>query len=207
MARAWVIGEDLVAYKKRLVVGITGASGSIYAQRFLSAIKGLYDEIYLILSKSSHVVIEHELGSTVSRFIQQLQKENPAICLCDPNDLSAPPSSGSFRNSGMVIIPCTMGTLGRIASGVSSDLISRSADVCLKERRPLILVVREAPLNLIHLRNMETITEAGGTIFPASPAFYNNPKSMDDLIDHLISRIMQQIEIERSTFPEWGVKG
>lgn len=173
--------DGIVSKKeRRLIVGITGASGSIYALRFLRAVLPFYDKIYLTVTENGGSVIRHEIGvdflsdkmNMQSLFGEYFHK----IELYSSYELDAPPSSGSVDTDGMVIIPCSMGTTGRIASGLSNDLVTRAADVCLKEHRKLILVVRETPLNLIHLRNLTAITEAGGTILPASPAFLPEPK-------------------------------
>lgn len=193
--------------ERRLVVGITGASGSIYAVRFLEAVLEQYDRIYLIVSENARTVIRHELGldilsdedgtqSLLGRYYHKVE-------VCDPHDLCAPPSSGSVDHEGMVIIPCSMGTVGRVAAGISSDLLSRAADVCLKERRRLIMVVRETPLSLIHLRNLTTLAEAGATVLPASPAFYGNPKTVEDMVSFVVARVLQQLDLEQTLAPEW----
>lgn len=193
--------------EKRLIVAITGASGSIYAAAFLKAIRGVYDRIYLTATQSACLVMKNELGVSFEGSVPDasllLGEDGPNIEAYSPDDLSAPPSSGSVQTDGMVIIPCTMGTAGRIASGVSTDLVTRAADVCLKERRKLILVVRETPLNLIHLRNLTALTEAGAVILPASPAFYHNPQSIDDMVSFVVARVMQQLGVEQSLVAEW----
>jgi 4-hydroxy-3-polyprenylbenzoate decarboxylase len=136
---------------------------------------------------------------------QYLGENFDNVHFLNPRDFYTPPASGSYRHDGMVIIPCSMGTLGRIASGTSDDLTARAADVCLKERRKLIIVPRETPLNLIHLRNMVTITEAGATILPAMPSFYHNPQTINDLVDTVISRVMQNLGFSQNINPEWQV--
>lgn len=182
--------------ERRLVVAVTGASGTIYAARFLDAVLPHLDRIFLIMTENAQTVLRQELpdGLPTSDKIESFA----------PNDLAAPPSSGSVRHDGMVIIPCSMGTAGRIASGVSNDLVTRAADVTLKERRPLILVVRETPLNLIHLKNLTTLAEAGATVLPASPALYHKPQSIEDLVDFIVARVMQQIGLDQHLSPEWG---
>lgn len=193
--------------ERRLVVAITGASGSIYAVRFLEAILEYYDRIFLTMTENAATVIRMELGlggtgeETDAEFL--VGQNHGKIQVFPPTDLAAPPSSGSVRHDGMVIIPCSMGTAGRIASGVSNDLVTRAADVTLKERRPLIMVVRETPLNLIHLRNLTALAEAGATILPASPAFYNHPTSIDDLVATVVARVMQQLGLKQTIAPEW----
>lgn len=196
-----------MSQERRLVVAITGASGSIYGIRFLESILEHYDRIYLTVSENAASVIRTELGIDVPSDPMDthalLGKYCEKVEVCSRCDLAAPPSSGSVRHEGMVIIPCSMGTAGRIASGVSNDLTTRAADVCLKERRKLIMVVRETPLNLIHLRNLTTLAEAGATILPATPAFYNNPKSVEDIVEFVVARVMQQLGLKHPRVPEW----
>ena len=181
--------------ERRLVVAITGASGSIYAVRFLEAALEHYDRIYLTMTENAAGIMRAEYAEDIP--------SSARIEVLAPNDLSAPPSSGSVRHEGMVIIPCSMGTVGRIAAGISNDLVTRAADVCLKERRPLILVIRETPLNLIHLRNLTALAEAGATILPAAPAFYHHPKTIEDLVAFIVARTLQQLGIEQDIVPEW----
>jgi len=194
--------------ERRLVVAITGASGSIYAVRFLEAVLEQYDRIYLTVTENAATVIRTELGldfpSDKMDTRSLLGRHYKKVEVFHPHDLTAPPASGSVRRQGMVIIPCSMGTAGRIAAGISNDLVTRAADVCLKERRPLILVIRETPLNLIHLRSLTTLAEAGATILPAAPAFYNNPKTIEDLVSFVVSRTMQQLGLTQALLPEWG---
>ncbi len=194
----------------RLVVAITGASGAPYAIRFLQQAATLYSEVYVMLTEQAVQVIAVETGRAVS--LNKLTSESllgadyPSIRFADRKNFFTPPASGSFRHDGMVIVPCSMGTASRIAAGSSDDLISRAADVCLKERRRLIIVPRETPWNLIHLRNMVTLTEAGATILPAAPAFYHNPKSINDLVDFVVARILQQLDAPQRLVGEWQVE-
>ena len=188
--------------ERTLVVAITGASGSVYGVRFLESILRHYDRIYTIVSDNARTVIRTEVGLYADAD-ESLGTLSEKITLCSPNDLTAPPASGSVASEGMVIIPCSMGTAGRIASGVSSDLITRSADVCLKENRKLIMVVRETPFNLIHLRNLTRLAEAGAIILPASPAFYSHPKTVDDMVEFVVARAMQQLGLVHPSAPEW----
>src|SRR5258706_10080639 len=159
----------------RLVVAITGASGAVYAQRFLDHASRLFERIFLTVSEQAVQVIATELDRSVTadNFTVEalLGRKAENVELVDRKNYFAPPASGSFRHDGMVIVPCSMGTAGRIANGVSDDLVTRAADVCLKERRRLILVVRETPWNLIHLRNLTQLAEAGATLLPPSPGF------------------------------------
>ena len=189
------------------MVAVTGASGSIYAVRFLEAVLEQYDRIYLTVTENATAVIRAELGldfpTDKADTRSLLGKYYKKVELLDPHDLAAPPASGSVRHEGMVVIPCSMGTVGRIAAGVSSDLVTRAADVCLKERRRLILVIRETPLNLIHLRNLTSLAEAGAVILPAAPAFYNHAKTVEDLVSFIVGRTMQQLGLAQAVSPEW----
>lgn len=190
----------------RLVVGMGGASGAIYGVRFLQRAVHSYDEVYLTLSSNVADVLRTEMGIVLSpkpTSEELLGFSAPNLRICDPSDFFTPPASGSFRTDGMVIIPCSMGTVGRIAGGISNDLTTRAADVCLKEGRKLILVVRESPLNLIHLRNMTALAEAGATILPAAPAFYHQPRTIEDLVDTIVSRTLQALGVAQNITPEW----
>jgi 4-hydroxy-3-polyprenylbenzoate decarboxylase len=196
-----------MADSRRIVVAITGASGAPYALRFLEEAAKHCAEIYLMLTDQALQVLRLETGRAVSA--ENLSAETllgspcPALKFVDRKDYFSPPASGSFRHDGMVIVPCSMGTAGRIANGISDDLITRAADVCLKERRKLILVPRETPWNLIHLRNLTQLAEAGATILPASPGFYHRPQSMEDLVNHVVGRILQQLGIDQRLVPQW----
>ncbi len=194
----------------RLVVGMTGASGGIYAVRFLQQAVRHFRELHLICSDQAIQVLQTELGMEITRETldaeRLLGRPYEGLRVLQPRDYFSPPASGSFRHDGMVIIPCSMGTLGRIAHGISDDLMTRSADVCLKERRPLILVVRETPFNLVHLRNMVMACEAGATILPANPSFYNRPKSIEEAVDTVIARVLQHLGVEQTLVPEWGME-
>jgi len=191
----------------KVVVGVTGASGAIYAQRFLQNAARHFDEIYLILSRQALDVAQTELGITISKTefnpTEWLGEPFRNIHLLSDRDFFTPPASGSFRHDGMVIVPCSMGTAGRIANGISNDLLTRCADVCLKERRPLIVVPREMPWNVIMLRNLTTLAEAGATVLPASPAWYDKPESLEDLADTVVARILQQLNVPHRLMREW----
>lgn len=192
---------------KRLVVAVTGASGAIYAQRFLRFVAPKFDEIYLMLSAQAIDVARTEMGVTIERIPFSTKKwlgeEYGNIVLCDEKDYFTPPASGSFVHEGMVIVPCSMGTIGRIANGVSDNLVSRAADVCLKEKRRLIVVPREMPWNLVMLRNLTSLAEAGATVLPASPAWYHKPTTLEDLADSVVARIVQNLGLEQNLFAEW----
>lgn len=185
---------------KKLIVGITGASGSIYAKHLLDKLIHLKNkpaEISLIFSESGKKVWDYEVG--------ELTLKSKIIHFYSNDNYFAPCASGSAGYDGMIIIPCTMGTLGRIASGTSGDLIARAADVMLKERKKLILVTRETPLNLIHIENMKTVTLAGGIIFPASPSFYSKPKDMEEQEMTVVNRVLDLIGVETDGY-RWGDK-
>lgn len=194
----------------KLVVGITGASGAIYAQRFLVQAARLYDEIFLIMSDQAIQVAATELGVAPKRQNFQtrawLGEDFPNIRLLDHKNYFTPPASGSFRHDGMVIVPCSMGTLGRIANGISDDLLTRSADVCLKEGRRLIVVPREMPWNAIMLRNALELARAGGIVLPASPAWYGKPTSLEDLADTVVARILQNLGMPQTLMKQWMVE-
>ncbi|PKP21524.1 MAG: 3-octaprenyl-4-hydroxybenzoate carboxy-lyase [Bacteroidetes bacterium HGW-Bacteroidetes-21] len=183
--------------KRKNIIAITGASGSIYAADILKNISkysSVFEEIAVIFSKNGKKVFEFELG--------KIPKLNKPFRTYENTDLFGAPASGSAGYDSMVVIPCSMGTLGRIAAGISGSLIERAADVMLKERRKLILVTRETPLNLIHLRNMETVTLAGGIILPASPSFYSKPKTFSEVIDTVTDKVLPLIIKEYKGF-EW----
>jgi len=191
----------------RLVVGITGASGAIYAQRFLVHACRQFDKVHLIMSEQARQVAETELqivfSSACFETAQWLGQSFDNLELLGESDYFTPPASGSYVHAGMVIVPCSMGTIGRIANGISNDLMTRAADVCLKEGRRLILVPREMPYSLIMLRNMTALKEAGATILPASPAWYARPKSLEELADTVVARILQQLGCDQKLQASW----
>lgn len=181
--------------KKKIVVAITGASGAIYAQLLLEKLSQLKDqiqEVAVVMSDNAKDVWRFELDNEdFSKYDYHFYAKN---------DFMAPFASGSARFDTMVVVPCSMGTLGRIAGGISDDLITRAADVILKERRKLILVARDTPLNLIHIRNMETVTEAGGIICPAIPSYYSKPKTIEDLAMTVVNRVIDLIGLEHESY-------
>jgi len=174
---------------ERIVVGITGASGSIYGKRTVEVLVANGYSVDLILSETGKKVFAYEIGIKVEDFVRELPQEQ--VNLYSPDDLFAPPSSGSYRTIGMVIVPCSAGTLGHIANGVTRNLIHRAADVTLKERRPLVLVFRETPLNRVHVENMLKAIDAGATVLPACPAFYGKPSSVKELVDFVVERALR----------------
>ena len=184
--------------KKKIVVAITGASGSIYARLLLDTLQKLQnqiEEVAIVMSDNAKEVWKVELDND--------SYKNYRYKFYAKTDFMAPFASGSAKFDTMVIVPCSMGTLGRIAAGTSDDLIARAADVILKERRKLILVARDTPLNLIHIRNMATITEAGGIICPAVPSFYSKPKTIDDVAMTVVNRIIDLIGLDNDSY-RWG---
>jgi 4-hydroxy-3-polyprenylbenzoate decarboxylase len=191
----------------KLVVGVTGASGAIYAQRFLLQAARHCERVFLIVSEQARQVAATELGLDIGEgedwIPRWLGRECPNLEALAARDYFTPPASGSFRHDGMVIVPCSMGTVGRIANGVSDDLLTRCADVCLKEGRKLIVVPREMPWNLIMLRNLTRLSEAGATILPACPAWYTNPQSLEDLADTVVARILQNLGVEQDLIKPW----
>ena len=187
----------------KVVIAITGASGSVYAKLLtekLIALKSQWQELSIVMSNNAKEVWKTELGNDAESFIAQTRG---AIKYFDKHDFSAPFASGSAQYNIMIIVPCSMGTLGRIANGTSDDLITRAADVILKERRKLILVPRDTPYNLIHIKNMETITLAGGIICPASPSFYHQPKTTEELVMTIVDRVLDLAGFDIKTF-RWG---
>lgn len=186
---------------KKLTIAVTGASGSIYAKRLLQRAdkNPQIERIHLLFSTNGSLVTQHETGLS---WVKELSEK---IILLDNNDFFSPIASGSNCDDAMVVIPCSMGVLGRVASGVSDDLISRSCDVALKERKKLIMVVRETPYNLIHIENMKRITLAGGVITPASPSFYREDSDFDTLIDSVVERVETLLGIESEHY-KWAEK-
>jgi flavin prenyltransferase len=195
-----------------LTVAITGASGTIYAHRTLQllAASGVVETINLIVSTTATTVAQVEMGANLKEPSPDnfnawlgLEKGSKLIRYWRLDNLAAKPSSGSNKQAGMIIVPCSMGTLGAIASGAGTNLIHRAADVCLKEGRKLVLVPRETPYNAIHLENMLRLSHAGARIVPASPGFYHRPKSIDELVDHLCYRILDQFDIPHERKTQW----
>ncbi|HLG02848.1 MAG TPA: UbiX family flavin prenyltransferase [Bacteroidia bacterium] len=183
------------ASSHRIVIAITGASGSVYAKVLLEkllALKSQVDKVGVVMSDNARLVWQHEMGN--------VSYETYPFDFYGKMDFNAPFASGSSSYRTMIVCPCSMGTLARIASGISNDLVARAADVMLKERRRLILVTRDTPLSLIHINNMKTVTEAGGIICPASPSFYSNPKNFEDLAATVVDRVLDLAGIEHKTF-------
>ena len=189
--------------KKRLIIGMTGATGAVYGLRLLEVLRSLEDyETHLIVSTAGFINLRHELDMD-RKTIYAL-----ADFAYDVNDVAASIASGAFKTSGMVIAPCSMKTLGSLAHGLSDNLISRAADVTVKERRRLVVMPRETPLNLAHIRNMASVTEMGGIIFPPMPAFYGRSKTLAELIDETVGRVLGLLGVDEvQLFEPWeGLK-
>jgi 4-hydroxy-3-polyprenylbenzoate decarboxylase len=181
-----------------VVVGITGATGAIYAVRLLERLRAAGRETYLVVSPAGVLNAHHELG------LDRKALEALADVAYNPADVGAAIASGSFNTDAMVVAPCSMKTLASVAHGLSDNLLTRAADVTLKERRRLVLMVRETPLNLAHLRNMTAVTEMGGVIFPPLPAFYHRPQTIDELIDDTVERVLAFIGVENAAPKAWS---
>ena len=182
---------------KKIIVGITGASGVIYGIRLLEILNKLKIETHLILTNSATKVLKHETD----------YKEKEIISLAthyhDDNNIAACLASGSFKTDSMVIIPCSAKTLAGIATGYSTNLVLRAAEVCIKERRKLVLVPRETPVSSIQIKNMLNVTNAGVIVLPASPGFYHKPKKVNDLVDHVVGKVLDSLDIEHELFKRW----
>jgi flavin prenyltransferase len=191
-------GLNVYFHMKKIVIAITGASGSIYAANLLDKLctaKNQWTELAVVLTNNAREVWKTELGNE--------SYDHYPVKFYTTTDFSAPFASGSGQYDTMIIIPCSMGTLGRIASGISNDLITRAADVVLKEKRKLICVIRDTPYNLIHIRNMETVTLAGGIICPATPSFYSQPKTIEEVAATVVDRVLDLAGFDIKTF-RWG---
>ncbi len=184
--------------RKRVIVGITGATGTIYGVRMLELLRAAGIETHLVVSNAGEMTRAYETN---------LSKEDLralADVAYDIHDVGAALSSGSFKTLGMVIAPCSMGTLAEIATGTASSLLTRAADVCLKERRRLVLMARETPLHLTHLRNMVAATEMGAIVCPPVPAFYAKPQTLQDMVDHTVGRVLDLFDLDVPVVKRWG---
>ncbi|HEY0354567.1 MAG TPA: UbiX family flavin prenyltransferase [Flavisolibacter sp.] len=183
---------------KKIAVAITGASGSIYARQLLQKLESLSDqvqELSIVMTDNAKEVWKTELGNE--------DHDRFKARYFTTKDFRAPFASGSAQYDAMIIVPCSMGTMGRIAAGISNDLISRAGDVMLKERKKLVLVIRDTPYNLVHIRNMETVTLAGGIICPASPSFYSKPQDLEEAVATVVDRVIDLVGLKRDSF-RWG---
>ena len=181
----------------KLTIAITGASGVVYGKRLLEVLHNKEIETHLVISQAAKEIIKHELGTS------EKSLEPLANHVYDVDDWSSPIVSGSFKTDGMVIVPCSMKTLAAIANGFAENVILRAADVMLKEKRKLIIVPRETPLNSIHLRNMLDLANQGAHIVPAMPAYYHKPKTIGNLVDFVVGRILDLLEIEHNLYQRW----
>ncbi len=186
--------------KKRIIVGISGASGVTYGVRLLEILNRMNDvEVHLIISETAEKIIYHEMG------IDDIDKvKSLADISYNINDMAAKVSSGSFKTDGMIIAPCSIKTLSGIANSFNVNLLIRAADVCLKERRKVVLIVRETPLNLSHIELMEKVTKNGGIILPPVPSFYHKPETIEDIINQTLGKALDQFDIEHDLFRRWG---
>lgn len=195
------------------VIGVTGASGAPYARTVLSELLRGGHKVFVVISDSGRKVLQVESGVSLTGNTEAdiepvhrwlgLEETQTGLTLLHHQDVAAPIASGSYPIDGMAIVPCSGGVLGRIANGISNGLIERAADVCLKERRRLILVPRETPISLVHLRNMTAVTEAGAIVLPASPGFYHSPESIQDLVDAVAGRIIHHLGVSTPLLQEW----
>ena len=186
-------------HPRRLIVAITGASGVIYGVRTLESLRGTGIETHLVITKSAQVTLAYEHTTKLSKVYEM------ASVVHKPDNIAASISSGSFRTIGMLVAPCSIRSLSEIASGVTAGLVSRAADVVLKERRRLVLLVRETPLHLGHIRSMAAATEMGAIIMPPVPAFYTKPQTIEDIIDHTVARALDLFGVEARGMKSWGV--
>jgi flavin prenyltransferase len=186
------------ATPKRLIIGISGASGIVYGVRVLEALRRIDVETHLVMTKAAQITLAHEMSLKVAD-VQAL-----ADVVYRPEDIAASISSGSFQTIGMIVAPCSIRSLSEIASGVTSNLLTRAADVALKERRRLVLMVRETPLHLGHLRSMAHVTEMGAIVMPPAPAFYARPQTVDDIVNHSVGRVLDLFGIDSTLVRRWG---
>lgn len=184
--------------RKRLIVGVSGASGSVYALRTLEALRQLEVDAHLVVTKPGVLTLANETGMTLDDL------KSRAVASYNPGDIGAAIASGSFTTAGMIVAPCSVRTMSEIATGVTSNLLTRAADVCLKERRPLVLMVRETPFHLGHLRTMTALAEMGATIAPPLPAFYAKPESIEEMVDQTVGRTLDIFGLQWRPVRRWG---
>ncbi|MBZ7927404.1 UbiX family flavin prenyltransferase (plasmid) [Ensifer adhaerens] len=191
-----------MAHPRRMIVGISGASGVVYGKRLLEVLRDLDIETHLIMSRAACITLAAE-----AEFSKQ-DLEALATTTHSNKDIGAACSSGSYKTLGMIVAPCSVKTLAEIATGTTDNLLSRAADVVLKERRRLVLMLRETPLHLGHIRNMAQVTEMGGIIYPPVPAFYAKPRSIEDMVDHTVGRVLDLFELDAGVVRRWqGTRG
>lgn len=189
--------EPVEMPKLRLIVGISGASGAIYGIRLLELLRDSGIETHLIVSRAAQTTLAYETD------LKLADVEKLATVVHQNNDIGAACSSGSFRNLGMIVAPCSIKTMAEIATGATANLISRAADVALKERRRVVLMLRETPLHIGHIRSMQAVTEAGAIVYPPVPAFYARPQSLEEMIDHTLGRVLDLFDIDLGTVRRW----
>lgn len=189
---------------KKIVVGITGASGSIYAKRLIEELLEKEIFVHIICTDTGKKVMKYETGLDLEQWVKQLAKRYDHIRLEDITNLFSSVASGSYKFDAAVILPCSMGTLAEVSNGLAKNLLCRVADVAMKENRRLIIVPRETPFNAIHLENMLKLSKLGVTILPAMPGFYHAPQTMEDLIDFVIGKVLDSLSIENNLYKKWG---
>ena len=188
----------------RYIVGITGASGSIYGVRLIEELIKEDNEVYLVITDNGRKVLEYEVEINFEEWFGNINKSRDKLKLCDIDDMFSSIASGSFKTDGMIIVPCSMGTLSKISSGASDNLLTRAADVMIKEKRTLILIPRETPLSSIHLKNMLFLSNLNVTILPPMPAFYQKPKTIEDLVNITVGRILASLNVDSDLYHEWN---
>jgi 4-hydroxy-3-polyprenylbenzoate decarboxylase len=205
------VSEEREFFMQHILVAMTGASGAVYGLRLVEELLAAKCRVTLLLSRSGRQVLTHETGldwqGSVDERLEKMRTyfgTGEQLMHYDEEDMFAPPASGSAAPTAMVVIPCSMGTVGRLATGVSGNLIERAADVAMKEGRTLLLVPRETPLSVIHLENMLRLARAGARIVPAMPAFYQKPESLTDLVDFVVGKVLDGLDVEHSLFRRWG---
>jgi len=189
----------------RYIVGITGASGSIYGVRLIEELIKHGNEIYLVITNNGRKVLEYELEINFEKWLNDINKSKGILKLCAIDDMFSSIASGSFKNDGMVIVPCSMGTLSKISNGFADNLLTRAADVMIKEKRKLILIPRETPLSSIHLKNMLFLSNLNVLIIPPMPAFYERPKTIEDIVNLTVGRILSSLNLDNELYHQWGI--
>jgi 4-hydroxy-3-polyprenylbenzoate decarboxylase len=199
---------------ERILVGVTGASGAVYAERLIEVLLPAVERIYLIFTDAGRQVVRHELRRREESFSLvraeagelATDEERQVIRLCRNDDLFAPIASGSSVPTQMILLPCSMGTVARINQGISGNLLERAADVCLKQGRKIVLCPRETPFSLVHLRNLTSLAEMGVRIVPAMPAFYQHPKTIEDLVDFMVGRALEMLDLPHALYSAWNAR-
>ena len=188
---------------KRLIIAITGASGSIYFKRLVEQLLSTEFELHLVASEHGSQVYEYEIGKSLSKQVKEWQKINTNVILEDNDNLFSPIASGSYQCESMVVIPCSMSTAAEISNGITKTLLSRAADVMLKEDRKLLLVPRETPFSTNHLKNLYELSKLGAAILPAMPGFYNHPQTLEEAVDFVVGKVLDNLKIENNCYKRW----